>query len=347
MKKLQRLLSIIMISIIMTVMAVPMEASAASNLIVHFIDVGQGDAILIQNGSNYSLIDTGVEKKYSQLASYLKKIKVKKITNLVITHPDADHMGGADLVIKNYGVKNIYMTKYESKSSEYKEMLAAIKKYKVKRVNVKAGTKINLGGIHANVLYAADKAESSNDSSIVLKLVHGKKSFLFTGDIGAKIENQIAKKYDVNVDVLKVAHHGSSYSSPVAFIKEASPQYSIVSVGKENNYGHPDKNVVNRLNKYSTSVLRTDKKGTIVITSTGTKLSAKTVATSTSSTGGSNSSGGNSSGSNTTTQAVGSHVYITPTGKKYHARKCGRGTYRKVTIKEAKAKKLTPCKKCY
>lgn len=337
MKQLKRILSIVMLSIIMTTMTIPMEANAASKLIVHFIDVGQGDAILIQSGSNYSLIDTGEENKYSQLNTYLKKIKVKKITNLIVTHPDSDHMGGADLVIKDYGVKKIYMTKYTSNSSEYKEMIAAIKKYKVKRVDVKKGTKISLGEVKANVLYAADKAENSNDSSIVLKLVHGKKSFLFTGDISAKVEKQIAKDYNVNVDVLKVSHHGSSSSSAVSFIKEASPQYSVISVGKNNNYGHPDKNVANRVKKYSNAVLRTDQKGTIVVTSTGTKLSYKTVVTP--------SSGGSSSSN--TTQAVGSHVYITATGKKYHSKKCGNGTYRKVTMKEAKVKGLTPCSKCY
>ncbi|BBF45113.1 late competence protein comeC, DNA transport [Lachnospiraceae bacterium KM106-2] len=346
MKQLKRIFSIMMLTIMVTVTSIPMEANAATKLLVHFIDVGQGDAILVQYGSSYSLIDTGVEKKYSQLSTYLKKIKVKKITNLVVTHPDADHMGGADLVIKNYGVKNIYMTNYSSNSGEYKEMISAIKKYKVKRVNVKKGSKISFGGLKANVLSADTSLRDSNESSIVLKLTHGKKSFLFTGDISAKVENKIAAAYDVNVDVLKVSHHGSSYSSAVSFIKETSPQYSIVSVGANNNYGHPNGNVVNRLNKYSKTVYRTDKKGTIVITSTGSKLTSKTVKT-TGSTSSSSSSSSSSSGSSNTTKPVGSTVYVTKTGKKYHARKCGRGTFTKATIKAAKARGLTACSKCY
>lgn len=358
MKRMKRLLSMIMVSVLMTVMVIPMDgtATAATKLMVHFIDVGQGDAILIQHGGTNSLIDTGVEKKYSQLSTYLKKINVKKINNLVITHPDADHMGGSDLVMRDYGVKKIYMTKYSSTTNEYKEMISAIKKYKVSRVNVKKGTKINLGGVNATVLHALDKASDSNDSSIVLKLLHGKKSFLFTGDISAKVENQIAAAYDVNVDVLKVSHHGSSYSSAISFIKETSPEYSILSVGANNNYGHPDKNVANRLKKYSKSVLRTDQKGTIVITSTGSKLSQKSVPTgkgsstgSSTGSGNSSSSGSSSSGSNSTvtTQPVGTYVYVTPTGSKYHSRKCGRGTYTKAKLKDAKARGLTPCKKCY
>lgn len=355
MKHRKRLFSIVMISVLMLTMAIPMQtANAASKLVVHFIDVGQGDAILIQNGSKYSLIDTGEEKEYKKLHSYLKKIKVKKITNLVITHPDSDHIGSADYVMRDYGVSNIYMTKYKSNSNEYKEMISAIKKYKVKRINVKKGSKINLGGVKASVLHAADKAENSNDSSIVLKVVHGKKSFLFTGDISAKVEKQIASKYNVNVDVLKVSHHGSSYSSAISFVKETSPQYAIVSVGKNNNYGHPDKNVVNRLNRYSGSVLRTDKKGTIVVSSTGKKLSYKTVPTkgvgSTSSNVNNGSTGGGSStGSSNTnsTNVVGNTVYTTKTGKKYHARACGNGTFFKTALKDALKRGLTACTKCY
>ncbi|MDO5519891.1 MAG: ComEC/Rec2 family competence protein [bacterium] len=344
MKNIKRIISMVMLSIMIMMAAVPAEVNAATNLTVHFIDVGQGDAILVQYGKNYSLIDTGVEKKYSQLNTYLKKINVKKITNLVVTHPDADHMGGADLVIKNYGVKNVYMTKYTSNTGEYKELIAAIKKYKVKRTNVSRGAKINLGGIKAQVLSADAKASDSNDSSIVLKLVHGKKSFLFTGDISAKLEKQIASQYNVNVDVLKVSHHGSNYSSAVSFIKETSPEYSVLSVGKNNNYGHPDKNVNNRLKKYSKNIVRTDQKGTIVITSNGKKLTYKNVPTKSSSSSGSSSSNNSSSNSST---AVGSYVYVTPTGKKYHKKACGRGTFTKATIKSAKARGLTACSKCF
>ena len=183
MKQMKKLLSIMILSILMITVAIPTEvsASATTKLLVHFIDVGQGDAILVQYGTKYSLIDTGEEKEYPKLKAYLKKINVKKIQNLVITHPDSDHMGGADLVMRDYGVKTIYMTKKTSTSKQYKQMINAIKSYKVKRVNVKKGTKINLGGIKADVLHASNSGDSNN-SSIVLKLVHGKKSFLLTGD---------------------------------------------------------------------------------------------------------------------------------------------------------------------
>ena len=344
MKRIRSIISLFMLGILITLSSVPAaEVNAQTTLKAHFIDVGQGDAILLQYGSTNSLIDTGTEKNYSKLKTYLKKINVKKITNLIITHPDSDHLGGADYVIKDYNVKKIYMTTYSSKSSEYKEMISAIKKYSVKRVNVKKDSKINIGGIKANVLYTNTKAEDSNDSSIVLKLKHGKKSFLFTGDISAKVEKQIASKYNVNVDVLKVSHHGSSSSSAVSFVKETSPQYSIVSVGAENNYGHPNANVVRRLDKYSKKVYRTDKNGTVVITSTGSKLSAKTVATK----GSSSSNSSSSSLGESTSVSPSSTVYITKTGKKYHKKACGSGTYSKTTLKKAKERGLTACTKCY
>jgi len=249
--------------------------NAATNLKVHFIDVGQGDSILLQYGSSNVLIDTGIEKEFDNLSTYLKQIGVNKISSLIITHPDSDHMGGADLVMEKYSVKTIYMTKQTNKSNEYKEMMAAIKNCSVKRINVKAGSIIPVGKLKASVLAASDNAEDTNSSSIVMKLVHNKKSFLFTGDAPAKVENQVMSNYDVNVDVLKVAHHGSDYSSPIAYLKEASPEYAIISVGENNSYGHPSKIILNRLNKYSDNVYRTNQNGTIVITTTGTRLSCK------------------------------------------------------------------------
>lgn len=248
-------------------------------LTVHFIDVGQGDAILLQYEGTNVLVDTGTESQYKNLTNYLRKIGVKQINDLVVTHPDADHMGASDLVIQDYKVSQIYMTKYKNNTNEYKQMIKAIKKYEVKRINVKEGSKIPVGKLKAQVLAADSNAEDSNSSSIVMKLKHGNNSFLFTGDAPAKAENRINKIYDLKVDVLKVAHHGSSYSSPISCIKAESPQFAVISVGKDNRYGHPVETVLKRLNKYSGKVLRTDEDGTIVISSDGTSLKCKTLKT--------------------------------------------------------------------
>lgn len=252
------------------------QNSTEQELLVHFIDVGQGDSILLQYEGENVLIDTGTENQYPNLAGYLEQIGVDAIDQLVVTHPDADHMGGADCVIEDYSVDQIYMTTYKSSSNEYKEMLQAVKDNGVERINVVEGDEIPVGGLNASVLAADSKASDSNASSIVMKLEHGENSFLFTGDAPAKVEDQVMEKYDVDVDVLKVAHHGSDYSSPIAYIKETSPEYAVISVGKDNKYGHPVKTVLSRLEKYSSYIYRTDECGTIIITSTGEKLSCKT-----------------------------------------------------------------------
>ena len=245
------------------------------DLMVHFIDVGQGDAILLQFKKANVLIDTGIEAEYIQLYTYLSKKSVRKIDTLIVTHPDSDHMGAADYVIRDFSVKKIYMTTYKSKTKEYKEMLRAIKKYKVERINVKEGSTIPVGSLKSMVLSANTKVDKSNDSSIVLLLQHGDNRFLFSSDAPAKVENKIKEKYDIDVDVLKVAHHGSASSSPIAYLKEASPEYSIISVGIDNKYGHPVSSVLKRLNKYGKQTLRTDLCGTIVMASDGNEIACQ------------------------------------------------------------------------
>lgn len=278
MKKYLRRVFAILLALLMFASNTPVIEldAASSNVKVHFIDVGQGDATLIQSGTTYTLIDTGKESAYKNLKSYLKKTGVKKL-NLILTHPDSDHIGGADLLAKDFTVKKCYMTKYTSTSMEYKENQKAFKKYKVTIKHVVKGNKISFGSVKGEVLSADSKADDSNASSICIRMKHNKKSFLFTGDAPAKLENKLKDAYNINVDVLKVSHHGSSSSSPIAYLKEASPEIAVISVGKDNNYGHPTKNVLTRLLKYSKKVYRTDKNGTVVVTSTGTKLSVKTV----------------------------------------------------------------------
>lgn len=170
------------------VSATSLNVDAATKLKVHFVDVGQGDATLIQCGNSYSLIDTGTESNYPKLKSYLDKIGVSKISSLVLTHPDADHIGGADLLIRDYSVKTVYMTSKTSTTMEYKEVLNAIDNYNVSSLKrVKTGDKIPFGKLKGNVLSADSKASDTNDSSIVLLLKNKKNSFLFTGDASAKL----------------------------------------------------------------------------------------------------------------------------------------------------------------
>ncbi|MGE7121860.1 ComEC/Rec2 family competence protein [Peribacillus sp. NPDC046944] len=254
--------------------------AAASNVKVHFINVGQGDSILIQTGNENILIDAGGKGKGDDVVAYLKKQKVKTLNAVVSTHPDADHIGGLAYVINNLKVKAVYAPKVSHTTQAYKDFLKAVKKKGLKIKKAKTGVVITTKAKNTSLKFLApvkDYKKDLNNWSAVLLLKHNKKSFLFTGDAEEKSEkDMLAKKVVPSVDVLKVGHHGAKTSSSSAFIKKAKPKYAIISVGK-NGYGHPTSTVVKRLNSIKAKIYRTDKSGNIIFTSTGTKLTVKTV----------------------------------------------------------------------
>ncbi|MFJ7849398.1 ComEC/Rec2 family competence protein [Peribacillus sp. NPDC097206] len=254
--------------------------AAASNVKVHFINVGQGDSILIQTGNENILIDAGGKGKGDDVVAYLKKQKVKTLNAVVSTHPDADHIGGLAYVINNLKVKAVYAPKVSHTTQAYKDFLKAVKKKGLKIKKAKTGVVITTKAKNTSLKFLApvkDYKKDLNNWSAVLLLKHNKKSFLFTGDAEEKSEkDMLAKKVVPSVDVLKVGHHGAKTSSSSAFIKKAKPKYAIISVGK-NRYGHPTSTVVKRLNSIKAKIYRTDKSGNIIFTSTGTKLTVKTV----------------------------------------------------------------------
>lgn len=253
------------------------STAAQGNCVVHFINIGQGDATLIQIDDSYSLIDTGTVAHYDDLSTYLDAQNVNHIENMIVTHPDADHMGGAYKVIQDYDVSNFYTTNTTNESQAYQKMIRSLKQEKLKKQVVASGDRIDFGkGSQGKVFGPIGESEDNNESSLVIRLDYGENSFLFTGDTTARMENKINEKYDIDVDVLKASHHGSDTANGVMFIRDASPMYSIISVGANNNYGHPDSNVLRRLEKYSTEdVLRTDEDGSIVISSDGKELSVQ------------------------------------------------------------------------
>jgi competence protein ComEC len=251
------------------------ESSVDGTCTVHFIDVGQGDATLIQIADTNTLIDTGTASHYDDLSSYLEEQNVTKIDNMIVTHPDADHMGGAYKVIKDYTIDHFYTSNTENQSQAYQKMIRELEDKNLEKQVVSAGDSIDFGeGSEANLLGPIGSPSDKNESSLVIRLDYGENSFLFTGDTTARMENKMNEAYDIDVDVLKVSHHGSDTASGVMFIRDTSPVYAVISVGANNHYGHPDKNVLRRLNKYTSGeVLRTDESGTIVISSDGSDLS--------------------------------------------------------------------------
>ncbi|SFE90514.1 Metal-dependent hydrolase, beta-lactamase superfamily II [Bacillus sp. OV194] len=250
--------------------------AATKTTAVHFINVGQGDSAYIHTSSQDDMIIDAGNKDGSDVVAYLKKQKVKDIDVMIATHPDADHIGGLDEVLKAFKVKAVYAPKVSHTSIAYKEFLAAVKREGLKIKTATKGVKVPLKGASATFIAPVKTYSKSdlNDWSAVLRLVHGKKSFLFTGDAEFKSEtDMINSKQNLQANVLKVGHHGAKTSSSSAFLKKVKPQYAVISVGK-NHYGHPTKEVLNRLKP--AKILRTDQKGSIVFTTNGSTLSVKT-----------------------------------------------------------------------
>ena len=278
MKKINILLSI---AILLSLITGIKTTEAASKVKVHYINIGQGDAILIQTPNENILIDGGGKGKGDEVVAYLKKQKVKTLNAVVSTHPDADHVGGLAYVIQSLNVKSVYAPKVSHTTQAYKDFLKAVKKKKLTIKSAKTGVEISTKAKNTSLKFIAPVKTYSNSDlnnwSAVLLLKHNKKTFLFTGDAEEKSEkDMLAKNLVPSIDVLKVGHHGAKTSSSSAFINKSKPKYAVISVGK-NGYGHPTSTVVKRLNSVKAKTYRTDKSGNIIFTSTGTKITVKTV----------------------------------------------------------------------
>lgn len=245
-----------------------------AKLKIHYIDVGQGDSILVQKNYSNMLIDTGTNDSTDKLVSYLKKQNIKKIDYLILTHPHEDHIGGADAVIKNFSIGKIYMPKVGTSTKTFRDVLMAMKDKGLKANEPELLETFKLGD--ANCIFYGpidSKKGDLNTYSIVLKLTYGNTKFLFTGDAQAQNERaMISNGYDLSADVLKLGHHGSRTSTSNEFLDKVNPKYTVVSCGKGNDYGHPHKETVNKLKSRNLPLYRTDESGTIICTSDGKSI---------------------------------------------------------------------------
>ncbi|MEK4853915.1 MBL fold metallo-hydrolase [Paenibacillus sp. FSL H7-0756] len=254
------------------------KKQAAGTLQVYFLDVGQGDSTLIRTPANqYILIDGGNNDQGKNVVKYLNALGVKTLDAMVATHPDADHIGGLDDVLKAVDVKSVYAPKVSHTTQTYKDFLTAVKNEGRTIKAVSKGVKIPLSGVDATFLGPVNSyGDDLNNWSAVLKVSYRSKSFLFTGDAEKASENDmLADGKSLKADVLKVGHHGSSSSTSKPFLDAVKPSYAVISVGK-NNYGHPTSGVLSRLKSANASVLRTDQKGTITAISDGNKITFTT-----------------------------------------------------------------------
>lgn len=254
------------------------SSPTSGKLKIHFIDVGQGDSELIQSQNENMLIDTGTNESKNSLISYLKQQNIKKIDYLVLTHPHEDHIGGADAVIENFDIGKIYMPHVTSNTRTFRSLAKAIKAKGLKAESPELSSTFKLGGADCIVYGPINTVQKDlNTFSIVIKVTFGKNRFLFTGDAQASNEKDMMEKgYDLSSDVLKVGHHGSHTSTSDAFLNAVNPKYAVISCGKGNDYGHPHKSTMKKLEAKSIPVYRTDECGTIVCESDGSNISFST-----------------------------------------------------------------------
>ena len=256
------------------------DAKVKENFSVSFIDVGQANSVLIRNGNYNMLIDAGNNEDGEKLVNYFKSLGIEEFTYVFATHPHEDHIGGMDDIINNFKIDNYYMSNKLSTTKTFMDVLDALDRRNLKYTVPNKGDTLKLGDANIKVIYPGDDKSNINDSSIVLKITYGKNSFLLTGDATSNVERKIYNE-DIKSDVLKVAHHGSSYSSTDVFLDKVKPYYAVISVGKNNIYNHPSNKTLEKLNKRNIKVYRTDLDGTIVFISDGDNLSVKALKTNT------------------------------------------------------------------
>jgi competence protein ComEC len=242
---------------------------------VHYIDVGQGDSILIQvNGINM-LIDAGPAENSDILISYLKKQKIRKLHYIVATHPHEDHIGGMAAVIRKFDVGKFYAPKIIVETRYFEDMAVSLKEKGLMISPARKGTSLSLGKNTECVMLSpcSESYDNLNNYSSVIRITYGSSSFLFTGDAEELAETEIISTGAyIDCDVLKAGHHGSSTSSSKQLLEAVTPDTAVISAGKRNDFGHPSKTVLNALESMDAQVYRTDIDGTIILESDGKSI---------------------------------------------------------------------------
>lgn len=263
------LLALLTVALILGVIVFHSKSAA---LTVDFLDIGQGDAILISQGGSQILIDGGpsgqvlMEKLGQNIPFWDRKIEL-----VIATHPDSDHIGGLIEVLKKYRVGAMAQIPMESESETFRRLQEVLRQAEEKNQTVKlegrAGMKIKLAsGAEMEILHPLEDGHYSdtNSGSIVAKLVFGQNYFLLTGDLPSEEETKLMEMgYDLSAQVLKVAHHGSKYSTGAEFLEKVRPVDAVISVGQKNRYGHPAPEVLARLSKVGIRIFRTDEAGDV------------------------------------------------------------------------------------
>ncbi|MFA5188555.1 MAG: ComEC/Rec2 family competence protein [Patescibacteria group bacterium] len=282
-RKITKILGSALLIVFLLIAFTAHSQSQRQNLEIDYLDVGQGDAILIKTPYQQNiLIDGGPDNKV--LAALGKNLAFydKDIDLVILTHPHTDHVIGLIEILRRYNVKKVLLTEIKNNSPPYLAFLEEIKKQNIIAEKADKPQDIILGqDLDLKILYpfndiSSKNFEDLNNSSIIVKLIYKNNSFLFTGDAGFPEEQDLlASKVDLTANVLKVGHHGSKYSTSQEFLAAIQPQDAIIEVGANNSYGHPNLATINRLEKNNIKILRTDLSGTIAIISDGQNIKIK------------------------------------------------------------------------
>jgi len=243
-----------------------------SKLSIHYFDVGQADSELIiatkEDGTkSVMMIDAGNNEDGNNLVKYIKALGIDRIDYLVGTHAHEDHIGGMAKIIKNFDIGTIYMPDVSTTTRTYENVLTETSKKGLGISTCNIGDTFSIGSGICTVMNVRNEEQNDlNDTSICLHLVYGEKKFLFMGDASENMEKDVAW---LGVDVLKVGHHGSKTSTSEEFLNQIKPKVAIISAGKDNNYGHPNIETLERLESIGAEIYRTDEQGTILLTSDG------------------------------------------------------------------------------
>jgi competence protein ComEC len=356
-----RLLQITLLSVL-TAILISATVTANNDLIIHFINVGQGDSELIQFNNKNILIDGGEQDMGARVESFLQDQGVSSLDIVVATHPHSDHVGGLITILNDLPVKQVLDSGQAHTTPTFDTFLNLVEQKNIPYKIPEEGQTIDFDpSLKIEVLNppAIQFNDDLNQNSIVLKVTYNKVSFLLMGDAGFEAENSIsASGYNLRSNILKVAHHGSSSASSSTFLSKVKPAISIIEVGAGNDYGHPTQRTLNALKKIGSKVYRTDLNGNIVITTDGQTYSVAAenqsgrIAGATAQTGTSNFT---QSSTPITTSSTVSQQFVGSTKlNKYHYPSCS--TARKIkpanmiwfiSSEDARAHRYMPCGICH
>ena len=266
--------SLLILSVVLASCRAP-TPTTNGELIIHFIDVGQGDAILVDYGTYEMLIDGG---RGDDCVAYIPNYVDGALEVMVATHPDTDHIGGLDSVLDAFVVESIWLNGDSASSQTYTRFMAKVNAEGAQVRSAQRGDRIILSTLSFDVLNPTLPLGSNrNENSIVLKLSFGQVDFFFTGDAESKAEaSMVSDGLIDDIAILKVSHHGSEHCSTVNFLAAAQPEIAIYSAGVNNAYGHPSSETIARLKNIGASIYGTDIHGTIIVTTDGKAFDVQT-----------------------------------------------------------------------